>query len=656
MRSLYPSFQLLPRLSIRAAALACSTLSAAMPLIARADTASADIAQLDSIVVTASATERLLEDAPASVTVLTREELRRRPVYDVAEAVEGSPGVSLRSVGINGKGISIRGMKTDHTLVLYDGMRISQSGPLIYGSDFEHGWMPAEAIERIEVVRGPMSSLYGSEALGGVVNVISRRATDKWISAFSADGVFPENNRGGDRHRLGAYVSGPLIQNVLGLTVSGEYQHRQAFFVQEGSVPTDFHETSLGYQKAMLGTVGLTWTPDSRQRLDATISAGKEDRWRNSTTYRSDDDIRRQRLSLSHTGNWQWGKSELKLYRSNLKRVNDRTDGGSTGPHEFTDEVANGMISFRPFSWHTVTLGSELRKETLEDPTVNTAGKVSATHKAFFLQDEMMLGDNWELLVGSRFDHHANYGWQVSPRAYVLYHFSDSLVFKGGVGKGFRAPTLKQLSPGYRATFARGSEVFGNPDLKPETSISYEAGFDYAAANWQANVMVFLNDVKDLVDTNCISGCAGHAKRYEYININEARIRGVELGLGVDLPWQLRFNANYTFLDAMDRTKNMRLTDRSRHAANATLTWRPADDWSASVRLQYVGSQHTSSASGRQPAYTIVSLYGSHDLSRQATVRMGIENIADRRLADESPDYAFTDEGRRLFVSLEMRF
>ncbi|NYT80315.1 TonB-dependent receptor [Alcaligenaceae bacterium] len=621
-----------------------------------AESGSNAISQLDSIVVTASANERLLEDAPASVTVLTREDLRRRPVYDVADAVEGTPGISLSGVGINGKGISVRGMKTDHTLILYDGMRVNQSGPLIYGSDFEHGWMPAEAIERIEIVRGPMSSLYGSEALGGVVNVITRRPTDEWINAFSVDGVFPDNGRGADRHRLGAYVSGPLIDNVLGLTVSGEYQHRQALYAPKNDAASAYRETSMGYQKSMLGTVGLTWTPDARQRVDATISTGKEDRWRNSASYRSDDDIRRQRASLSHSGDWQWGKSEIRLYRTSLKRTNLRSDGAHTGPHEFTEEVANGMVSVQPWSGHTLTLGSELRKETLEDPVVNLAGKANATHKAFFLQDEIMLGENWEILIGSRFDNHPNYGWQVSPRAYVLYHATDALVFKAGAGKGFRAPTLKQLSPGYRATFGRGSEVFGNPDLKPETSVSYEAGFDYTADTWNASAMLFLNQVEDLVDTHCVAGCSGTARRYEYININKARIRGLELGLGAELPWNLELNANYTFLDATDRTSNIRLTDRSRHAANATLTWHPAPDWSASVRVQYVGSQRTTSASGHQPGYTLVSLYGSHEVSRHLTLRAGIENITNKRLADDSVDYTFADEGRRLFLGMEMRF
>ncbi|MFA5703807.1 MAG: TonB-dependent receptor [Advenella sp.] len=642
----------------RLSALACSIAAGTVfgTAWANTNTSTDSITQLDSIVVTASASERLLADAPASVTVLDGNELRRRPIYDLTDAIEGSPGVALSSVGINGKGISIRGMKTDHTLVLYDGMRINQSGPLIYGSDFEHGWMPAEAIERIEIVRGPMSSLYGSEALGGVVNVISRRATDEWVNAFSVDGVFSDNSRGGDRHRLGAYVSGPLIQNVLGLTVSGQYQHQQALYAPESNPPTAFHETSIGYRKDMLGSVGLTWTPDDRQRIDATVSVGKEDRWRNSTTYLSKDDIRRQRLSLSHTGDWAWGKSEIKLYRSNLKRVNDRSDGGSTGPHQFTDKVLNGMVSFEPLSGHTVTLGGELRKETLEDPTVNADGRENATHKALFLQDEMKFGDNWELLLGSRFDHHPNYGWQTSPRAYLLYHASDELVFKGGVGKGFRAPTLKQLSPGYRGTWGRNSQIFGNPDLKPETSVSYEAGFDYTGDSWQANAMLFLNQVEDLIDSNCTAGCAGRTKTYEYVNINKARIRGLELGFGVELPWQLQLNANYTYLDAIDRTTDTRLTDRSRHAANATLNWQPAQNWNASLKWQYVGSQRTTSASGYQPAYSILSLYGSYDISQNMTLRAGIENLTDKRLADESVDYAFTDEGRRLFVGMEIRF
>ncbi|WP_179359009.1 TonB-dependent receptor plug domain-containing protein, partial [Pseudomonas aeruginosa] len=151
---------------------------------------------LEPTVVSATTTERKLRDAPASVSLIAAEDLRRRPVRDLQEALRGSESLQFNGVGMSRRGISVRGMSSEHTLVLVDGQRISTSSGAIAHSDFDLGWVPVESIERIEVVRGPMSSLYGSEALGGVVNVITRRATDTWTGSGLLDGGVREDGLG----------------------------------------------------------------------------------------------------------------------------------------------------------------------------------------------------------------------------------------------------------------------------------------------------------------------------------------------------------------------------------------------------------------------------------------------------------------------------
>ena len=131
---------------------------------------------IPQVVVTASFIEQNLDDAPASITVITREALNDRPVQDLADALVGAAGVHVGGVGLARRGISIRGMSNEYTLTMIDGRRVSQTASVIGHSEADVGWMPTEGIERIEVVRGPMSSLYGSDALGGVINIITRRA------------------------------------------------------------------------------------------------------------------------------------------------------------------------------------------------------------------------------------------------------------------------------------------------------------------------------------------------------------------------------------------------------------------------------------------------------------------------------------------------
>ena len=147
---------------------------------------------LPTLVVTATTTERSTADAPASVSVVAGDDLRSRPVNDLADAVRNTVGVDLEDLGLGRRGVSIRGMNSEQTLMLVDGQRISASASGIAHSDFELGWVPTEAIERVEIVRGPMSSLYGSEALGGVVNVITRAATDEWQGSLSSNATFSD--------------------------------------------------------------------------------------------------------------------------------------------------------------------------------------------------------------------------------------------------------------------------------------------------------------------------------------------------------------------------------------------------------------------------------------------------------------------------------
>lgn len=636
--------------------------SLALPVHSYAQTTGDAASTLDPIVITATSGERFLRDAPASVSVIEGEELRERPVQDLASAIEGTPGVQLTGIGLGRRGVSIRGMQTDHSLVLIDGMRVSNSASAIAHSDYELGWVPAEAIERIEVVRGPMSSLYGSEALGGVVNIITRSATDHWRGSLSTLGTLTEHGLGGHGYNLSGYAGGPLIPGVLGLNVWGAFKGRT-----ELASPQNPRVSSMSDEKAFMGNATLTWTPDERQRIDLSYGAGFEERWRNAgagsgpfpTFYRSEDEIWRQRLSLAHEGNWDWGTSRVRVYGSMLERDNRRSDGAPTSdPQRFVDAVGDGQVSFSPFEGHRVTLGGEVRQERLRDETVNLAGRAEQTHYAGFVQDEIMLGDSWELVLGSRFDHHEEFGGQASPRAYLLHHFSDALTFKAGVGTGFKAPTLKQLSPEYAAIGGGGRfTIIGNPDLQPETNLSFEAGFEYSQGIWSARAMAFQNDLDNLIQTVCIvrcTGAPGSIRTYE--NVEKARIRGIELGGGVELPWDMRFDTNYTFLDPVDKATGEQLANRSRHAANATLEWSPLEDLTTSLRVNYVGSQKTTSGTGRQDAYTTVSAYGSYAFNETATLQFGVENITDVRLADENGGFDFADEGRRYFLGLKASF
>src|SRR5690606_28031594 len=252
----------------------------------------------------------------------------QRPMNDLSDALAAVPGVALDGIGLGNRGIRIRGMDTDHTLILVDGARISTSASAVANSDYEHGWIPAAAIDRVEVVRGPMSSLYGSEALGGVVDVITRRPGDSWEGAVSANATAPDD--GGDQRSVSAYAGGPLVPGTLGLSLWAEHRRRDAM-----ALPDDPRRTALGQQNATIAGLGLLWTPDQHQKVDISLGYGRERRWNDIlsglSAYRSYDEIRRNRASLSHEGDWGWAETRLRLTRTDIKRTNSRSDGGAAG-------------------------------------------------------------------------------------------------------------------------------------------------------------------------------------------------------------------------------------------------------------------------------------------------------------------------------------
>jgi outer membrane receptor for ferrienterochelin and colicins len=613
---------------------------------------------LGTVVVTATQTERALRDTPASVSVIDGRDLEKRPIHDLGDALQGTPGITINSVGTGNRGISVRGMGADHTLILIDGGRFANSASAVAHSDYELGWVPVSAIDRIEVVRGPMSSLYGSEALGGVVNIITREPGDEWRSSVTINGAMPSGGRDGEQGSLSFYSAGPIVPGVLGLSFWAEHRHRG-----EMTSTLDPLDSSFGEEKASMAGLGLTWTPDDRQKIDLTLGAGYETRWQNvsprSGPYRTDDTIRRNRVVLSHEGDWDWAVSRLRLNRTELNRKNTRTNGRAvSGPHNLIDTTLDGQLVFAPLGMHELTIGAELREEILEDPTVNRAGNASQMHFASFFQDEIRLNDHVTLTLGGRLDNHEAFGWEVSPRAYLLWHASDALTFKLGGGRGFRAPTLKELSPEYMAIAGGGRfSITGNPDLKPETAVTAELGVDYTGQGWRLGATVFQNEVENLIQARCITGCAApFGARWSYRNINKVRIRGVELDGDVMLHPDLVLRANYSYLDALDRTADTQLDNRPRHQATAELEWQVQPDFSATLRLQHVGKQNTSTGTGEAPAYTMSSIYGDYAFNSATSIRFGVENLEDHRLANDDPAFALADPGRRVFVALSTNF
>ncbi len=606
-----------------------------------------------SIVVTASRFEQELEDAPASMSVVSGEEVRRRPVLDVAEAIENEPGVMINSVGMTRRGISIRGMSDEHVLTLVDGKRINDASANMAHVDFNLGWVPSIAMERVEVVRGPLSALYGSEALAGVINIITRRPEDRLVAeAYAMQGI--REGEGGNTTQLSALVGGP-INEQLGVVAWGEYRHRDRSQLAE-----DAGQSELEEREALSGSVIGWFKPAEGHRIELGHMQVDDDRARDTvsrnTYYQYEDHITRARTIATYTGDFDWLDVSLSAYNSILKRVNERDQGQApTSPTKATDFVVDGSLTVEPFAGNRLTVGAEHRYEKLRDNTINAQGVDSVNHDAIFVQDEWEITPGASLTAGSRFDHHPAHGWEASPRAYLVLEPVEGLILRGGVGQAFKAPSLKQLSPGYETVAAGGRfTILGNPDLKPETNTSYEAGIAYQQDSWKLGVTIYQNDVANLVQSACVESCGIRgAEIRTYLNVDKARIRGVEVGGEVQPVPQITLSASYTYVDARDVTADEELEERPKHSAKVQLAWEPVESTSFQLRGRYIGKQlvYDDEPVWLDP-YTLWSVDVSHDLTDNVTLKAGVDNIFKKRLADESTLYSVAEPGRVFFVGL----
>ena len=311
---------------------------------------------LDAVVVTAAGFEQKITDAPASISVITREELARRPYLTLIDAVRDLEGVDVGETSdkTGQKTISMRGMGSDYTLVLIDGRRQNNHGDIypnnFGGNQFGH-IPPLDMIERIEVIRGPASTLYGADALGGVINIITRKVGLEWQGSFSASHNLQENRDFGSDSTFDFAVSGPLIADKLGLGLRGSWYRRDAstpeyetITAPDGSV----HERSLGFGgggKTVDNTnksAGLTlgWTPSDKQSFSFDIDAselvydntpylnnlgtptyplgtvdGLDGIWRSAPRvgYAADQEFSRDQWALTHQGQWAFGDSSISL-------------------------------------------------------------------------------------------------------------------------------------------------------------------------------------------------------------------------------------------------------------------------------------------------------------------------------------------------------
>ena len=563
----------------------------------------------DTIIVTAARSGQALDQALARTSVITRAEIELAQAPDLLELLRQQAGVDVVRTGGPGGQTSLfmRGANSNHILVLIDGVRVAAAGT----GGFAWELIDIALVERIEIVRGPRAARWGSDAIGGVIQIFTRQSEGLQLRAGYG--------RYRDRSASASFGGAQAGVTVAGRRVGGfSAQNERGFAFDPDDDGLEMLSVAGGGARR-LGAGVLDWSArlsDGEIEFDQGVSEV--------SNY-----ALRLEYQLDASGDWRWSGS-TGLYRDRLDTLTAfgrsenntrRVQAGLIGENRLSDQVS-WLLGVDAWQESGVSRGSWADSRYNLGAWTGLDGSVNA------FDYELSLRSDRDELFGTALTGNLAAGWRCS----------DNWRLFASAGRAFRAPNFNQLfSPGFFGLFA------GNPDLDPETSVSLEAGADWQIApGARLSVSLFQTRIDDLIDF------AG--EDFQAVNIRRARIQGAELAyrLGSE---RWRGQAQLTWQDAEDRDSGLELLRRPQEKAAVSLDRLLAGGHWLGVEFLYIG-ERIEVGRVELPSYVLINLRGGWQLNESLRLEGRLENAADRFY---EPAFGFNAAGRALFVALSYR-
>ncbi|HIO69737.1 MAG TPA: TonB-dependent receptor [Nitrospirales bacterium] len=595
--------------------------------------------RLDEVVVTATRTPVPIEHSTSSVTVIDAEAIAAKQVDTVLDVLRTVRGLDVKQLGGLGGVTSVfmRGGNSNHTLVLIDG--VQANSPTTGAFDFSD--LTVENIERIEIIRGAQSTLYGSDAIGGVINIMTKKGAGSVSGFLSSEygsfGTFQER----------AGVSGGSERVDYALTVSRlDSDGISRANEKDGNPEEDGYENTT-----VSGRFGVTVLGDGR--LDATIRYTKSEADIDAAFPFADDldsTSERDALVLSTTfsksvTSWWDQRLQLSLNDDVLqgKDQDEPTDFSPTGDNGFLIDIQAKRLDwqhdFMLSEQATITAGYELEHQKARSRENFTK---SLTNQAGYAQLQLNPVDNLFLVAGGRFDANTLYENEFTYKVSGSYHLAQTgTTLRSSYGTGFRGPTLNEL-------FFPG---FGNLDLEPETSKGYDVGIEQEVfTQLVVGATYFHNSFDDLI----VGTFDPATNLFQTENINDARSRGIEAYVRVSPMDNLDVQATYTHTATRDRETRLRLARRPVNKGNLNIMYAPWDRLQTNLDLLLVDSSFNDTFNSQRVAgYGVINMAGSYDITKNVHAFVRIDNLLDQEYEEV---FGFGTFGRAAFGGLKLTF
>lgn len=568
----------------------------------------AESLRVGEIIVTGTSTEMLRSDIPASVTLITERDIKETGVSNVSDLLRNVPGLDVVQPGGAGKtsSIFIRGANSSHTLVLVDGIRVNN--PTTGRFDFAD--LSTDNIERIEIIRSPMSTLYGSEAMGGVIQIFTKKG-----SSTGGTVSFETGSHGTTKESISTGVKKDFYDISLN---ASRYDTEGFSTIASGSENDSYENTTVSSKIGIhrpgrsIGIIAqLTEARTEIDGFDYTTFAASDDP--NNRTNRRWSLLGMNMVS-SHPNNWDNNIS--------ISGSGDRIEGLD---EDTPDNRSNLNTNTTTVDWHINIKNNEGNKLTLGYEWQDKGGEVASSggsysktfsNNALYVQDSRRLNPSALLLAALRWDESGLYESALTYRVGVSINQTDALRWHAQYGTGFQGPTLNDLFwPG-----------LGNPDLKPEKNTGWEIGLEETILSSALfSITYFNNDFKDLIQWD------GTLMK----NIGEATSKGVEANIDWALSSSIRFNGNYTYDETEDAGTHSDLLRRPLNKYGVTFSIKPSGRSIIDIKYLYTGKRFDfdSDFDGKPEIlepYSKVDIFAGYKVKQDTELYGRIENLLDK--------------------------
>lgn len=667
---------------------------------------------LDTMVVTATRTAMTVKETPSTVEIVDSKKLEQTQAKTLHDALKGALGVNVFNDFQGRSNVSIRGSESRHVLIMVDGKRLGGEAAYNSANAWDVDRIRMEDVERVEIIRGSAGALYGSDAMGGVINVITK-TPDKTTADINYEYGWYEDGKGAG-YKGNLYLQG--AEGNYSYKINAGLNKNRPYLDPKGSGDSmNFY----GKQQPLSLNVGYKF--DNGNELSVDFSKIKEDNQKSSTSrtvmmpgkvwqdkvQTIYNDNKRTDYAITYKGSddkqdWMFRAYKSVFDKHYMNQNNTRmTMMGKPGKWTLQDpkidtvkrtlSVIEGKDTFNLSDKNKLTAGFEYRNDQsegtrLKKPNTSLADgnahdaydKASINYLAAYVQDEFRPDDKWLIIPSVRFDHSDQFSNKLTSNLAATYNAADDVRIKAVVGQGYKTPTVNDLYIFWEMYAAnpggKGQFYVGNPDLKPEKSLSYELSVE---KDWgdrsTVHLGVFRNEVKDLISTywtgkltdddpDLYPGVKGDMIM-AYENIPEATLQGVELYGSHRLGKNIYLNAGYTFLDAKDKTNGTRLKDRAKHQVTFGVSYQPENiyAWDLSFDLVsnigYYFNNGDKSTMGNfvyeTKDFTIANIMASRHLNKDTKIYLGIDNISNHQ---NFGPYSDGNLGRLYRVGMEYKF